>query len=50
MDKIYLSMAAVTAIEEIITKGDRAEVIPVKYGAVVKRIRQETVHEPPKKT
>ena len=39
---------SIKAIEAVLAKGDRAEVIPVKYGTVVKRVRQETVHEPSK--
>lgn len=48
MDKIRLTAEQIAAIEQITSKGDQAEIIPVKYGVVVKRIRKETVFEPPK--
>ena len=38
----------IKAIESVLAKGDKAEVIPVKHGVVIKRVRQETVYEPPK--
>lgn len=38
----------IKAIEAVLAKGDSAKVIPVKHGVVVKRVRQETVYEPPK--
>ena len=41
--KRYLSMAEVAAIESILSKGDRAEVIPVKDGIKVIRIKRESV-------
>jgi len=48
VNNIKLSPEQIAAIEQIASKGDQAEVIPVKYGVVVKRIRKETVFEPPK--
>ena len=34
----------------MLQKGQRVELIPIKYGVVVKRIWQETVLEPPKRS
>jgi len=47
-DNVRMDEKAIKSIETILAKGDQAEVIPVKYGVVVKRIRKETVFEPPK--
>lgn len=41
--KVYLSMANVTAIESVLSKGDRVEVIPVKDGVKVMRVKREDV-------
>ena len=35
--------ATIKAIESVLSKGDRAEVIPVKDGVRVMRVRRETV-------
>lgn len=40
----------IKAIETVLAKGDSAKIIPVKHGVIVKRIRQETVYEPPKES
>lgn len=36
--------ATIKAIEFVLAKGDRAEVVPVKDGVKVLRVRRETVH------
>lgn len=43
MDKVYLSMSIVSIIEEILSKGDRVELIPVKDGVRVIRIQRKEV-------
>lgn len=41
LQKIKITEKTVQAIETILAKGDRAEVIPVKDGVRVMRIRRE---------
>ena len=43
MDKIYLSTADVAAIEGVLAKGDRVELIPVKDGVKIIHIKREEV-------
>lgn len=38
----------IKAIEAVLAKGYKVEVIPAKHGIIVKKIRQETVLEPKK--
>lgn len=45
MDKVYLSMSVVSAIEEILSKGDRIELIPVKDGVRVIQVQRKEVKE-----
>lgn len=46
MQERNLDHATIKAIESVLSKGDRAEVIPVKDGVKVMRVRRETVtHE-----
>lgn len=45
MDKVYLSMSVVSAIEEILSKGDRVELIPVKDGVRVIQVQRKEVKE-----
>lgn len=43
MKQIVIGEDTVKAIESVISKGDRAEVVPVKDGVKVLRVRRETV-------
>lgn len=47
-EKSTLDKQAINAIETVLAKGLKAEVIPAKHGIVVKQIKQETVLEPKK--
>lgn len=44
MPKQQIDTATIRAIESVISKGDRAEVIPVKDGVRVMRVKRETVY------
>lgn len=44
MPKMQIDPATIKAIESVLSKGDRAEVIPVKDGVRVMRVRRETVN------
>lgn len=41
--KNYLSKRDITAIETVLSKGDRVEIIPVKDGVRVMRVKREEV-------
>lgn len=43
MDKRNLTTETIKAIETVLSKGDRAEVVPVKDGVKVLRVKRETV-------
>lgn len=43
MPKPQIDTATIKAIESVLSKGDRVEVIPVKDGVKVMRVRRETV-------
>lgn len=43
MQKPQLDTATIKVIESVIAKGDRAEVVPVKDGVKVLRVRREEV-------
>lgn len=43
MSKTQIDYATVKAIESVLAKGDRVEVIPVKDGVKVLRIKREVV-------
>lgn len=46
MPKTQIDAQTIKAIESVISKGDRAEVVPVKDGVKVLRVKRETVtHE-----
>lgn len=45
-----LTPTAIKAIESILSKGDRAEVIPTKEGAKVTRTVREVAYDPKKET
>lgn len=45
MEKRNLTNETIKAIETVISKGDRAEVVPVKDGVKVLRVSRETIHE-----
>ena len=45
-----LTPTAIKAIESILSKGDRAEVIPTKEGAKVTRTGREVAYDPKKET
>ena len=48
MNEVKLTKNVIKAIESVLIKGNKAEVIPGKHGIIVKRIKQETVLEPKK--
>lgn len=43
MPKPQIDTATIKAIESVLSKGDRAEVVPVKDGVKVMRVRREAV-------
>lgn len=43
MDKVYLSTSVVSVIEEILSKGDRVELIPVKDGVRVIQVQRKEI-------
>lgn len=43
MQKHQLNPQSIKAIESVLSKGDRAEVVPVKDGVKVLRVRREEV-------
>lgn len=43
MEHIYIDDKTKQAIETVLSKGDRAEVIPVKDRVKVMRVRRETI-------
>ena len=45
-----LTPTAIKAIESILSKGDRAEVIPTREGAKVTRTKREVAYDPKKET
>lgn len=45
MPKQQIDPATIKAIESVLAKGDRAEVVPVKDGVKVLRVRREKVME-----
>lgn len=45
MDNLRLSKEDVASIEKAISKGDRAEVIPLKDGVAVNRIKREAINK-----
>lgn len=45
-----LTPTAIKAIESILSKGDRAEVIPTKEGTKVTRTVREVAYDPKKET
>ena len=45
-----LTPTAIKAIEYILSKGDRAEVIPTKEGAKVTRTMREVAYDPKKES
>lgn len=47
--KPAIDAQTIKAIESVLAKGLKAEVIPAKHGIIVKQIKQETVLEPQKK-
>lgn len=49
MKYIKIDADTVKEMESIINNGQRVELIPVKDGVKVVRIRRETVHDPQKK-
>lgn len=49
MGKTNIGPATIKAIESVLSKGDRAEVIPVKDGVRVMRVRRENVFDVNKK-
>lgn len=49
MSKVALDENAIKAIETVLAKGDRAEVIPVKDGVKVMRVKREVVSSTNKK-
>lgn len=44
MDNVKINQMAIRTIESIVSKGDRAEIIPVKDGVRVMRIRRNTMY------
>lgn len=45
MPKMQIDPATIKSIESVLSKGDRAEVIPVKDGVRVMRVRREEVKD-----
>lgn len=45
MEYIKVDPATINAIESVLAKGDRAEVVPVKDGVKVLRVRREEVKQ-----
>lgn len=43
MDKYTLKPSDVKAVESVLSKGDRVELIPVKDGVRINRVRREEV-------
>ncbi len=50
MDKIKLSLEQIATLEGIVSKGDRVELIPVKDGVKVMRVKREEVKNENHKT
>lgn len=44
MQERNLNLETIKAIETVLSKGDRAEVVPVKDGVKVLRVKRETVN------
>lgn len=44
MPNLQIDPSTIKAIESVLAKGDRAEVVPVKGGVKVLRVRRETVY------
>lgn len=44
MQKPQIDTATIKVIESVLSKGDRAEVVPVKDGVKVIRVRREAVN------
>lgn len=45
MEHIKVDTATIKAIESVLARGDRAEVVPVKDGVKVLRVRREEVRD-----
>lgn len=45
MQKTHIDAQTIKAIESVLSKGERAEVVPVKDGVKVLRVRREEVKE-----
>lgn len=49
MPNQQIDHATIKAIESVLAKGDRAEIVPVKDGVKVLRVKRETVRDGNKK-